>query len=66
MLRVAKTIKLWQLRVPEGRLAQLVERFVYTEDVGSSSLSSPTIFLQQRHLRMQPIGCHPLLAFLPV
>jgi hypothetical protein len=25
-----------------GRLAQLVERFVYTEDVGSSSLSSPT------------------------
>jgi hypothetical protein len=26
-----------------GRLAQLVERFVYTEDVGSSSLSSPTI-----------------------
>ena len=33
-----------------GRLAQLVERFVYTEDVGSSSLSSPTIpdrFAQQ-------------------
>ena len=28
-----------------GRLAQLVERFVYTEDAGSSSLSSPTIFL---------------------
>ncbi|CVI16491.1 hypothetical protein AGR1A_Cc30075 [Agrobacterium fabacearum CFBP 5771] len=28
----------------EGRLAQLVERLVYTEDVGSSSLSSPTIF----------------------
>ena len=26
----------------QGRLAQLVERFVYTEDVGSSSLSSPT------------------------
>ena len=26
-----------------GRLAQLVERLVYTEDVGSSSLSSPTI-----------------------
>ena len=26
----------------DGRLAQLVERFVYTEDVGSSSLSSPT------------------------
>ena len=27
---------------PGGRLAQLVERFVYTEDVGSSSLSLPT------------------------
>jgi DNA-binding protein HU-beta len=27
----------------QGRLAQLVERFVYTEDVGSSSLSSPTM-----------------------
>ena len=27
----------------KGRLAQLVERLVYTEDVGSSSLSSPTI-----------------------
>jgi hypothetical protein len=26
----------------EGRLAQLVERFVYTEDVGGSSPSSPT------------------------
>ena len=26
-----------------GRLAQLVERFVYTEDVGGSSPSSPTI-----------------------
>ncbi len=25
-----------------GSLAQLVERFVYTEDVGSSSLSRPT------------------------
>jgi hypothetical protein len=30
----------------DGRLAQLVERFVYTEDVGSSSLSSPTILSQ--------------------
>ena len=29
---------------PDGRLAQLVERLVYTEDVGSSSLSPPTIF----------------------
>src|SRR5690606_32553854 len=27
----------------KGRLAQLVERFVYTEDVGGSSPSSPTI-----------------------
>ena len=27
-----------------GSLAQLVERFVYTEDVGSSSLSRPTIY----------------------
>jgi len=26
-----------------GRLAQLVERFLYTEDVGGSSPSSPTI-----------------------
>ena len=29
---------------PLGRLAQLVERFVYTEDVGGSSPSSPTTF----------------------
>ena len=28
----------------DGSLAQLVERFVYTEDVGSSNLSRPTIF----------------------
>ncbi len=33
-----------------GRLAQLVERFVYTEDVGSSSLSSPTILHFRRSL----------------
>ena len=26
-----------------GRLAQLVERFLYTEDVGGSSPSAPTI-----------------------
>jgi hypothetical protein len=26
-----------------GRLAQLVERFFYTEDVGGSSPSAPTI-----------------------
>lgn len=30
-----------------GRLAQLVERFVYTEDVGGSSPSSPTIPFSQ-------------------
>lgn len=30
-------------QVQVGSLAQLVERFVYTEDVGSSSLSRPTI-----------------------
>ncbi len=30
-----------------GRLAQLVERLPYKEDVGSSSLSTPTIFLQK-------------------
>lgn len=35
------------LRFRDGRLAQLVERLVYTEDVGSSSLSSPTIFLRK-------------------
>ena len=31
----------------DGSLAQLVERFVYTEDVGSSSLSRPTIPLSR-------------------
>gem|GEM_PF-6085557 len=31
---------IWQTRLND-RIAQLVERFVYTEDVGSSSLSSP-------------------------
>ena len=30
---------------PEGRLAQLVERLVYTENVGGSSPSSPTTLL---------------------
>ena len=29
--------------VPVGRLAQLVERLLYTQDVGGSSPSSPTI-----------------------
>lgn len=34
-----------QLRyIQGGRLAQLVERLAYTEDVGSSSLSPPTTF----------------------
>ncbi len=48
----------------QGRLAQLVERFVYTEDVGSSSLSSPTI-PHPRHLehRMR-CNWHPLSALL--
>ncbi len=36
--RVRATIE-WRV----GRLAQLVERLAYTEDVGSSSLSSPTM-----------------------
>jgi hypothetical protein len=39
-LRVAKRDA---KRFHTGSLAQLVERFVYTEDVGSSSLSRPTI-----------------------
>ena len=30
-----------------GRLAQLVERLPYKEDVGSSSLSTPTIILKE-------------------
>jgi hypothetical protein len=29
-------------RLQEGRLAQLEERLVYTQEVGSSSLSPPT------------------------
>ena len=43
-----------------GRLAQLVERFVYTEDVGGSSPSSPTI-LSKRPLAYDP---HRQLTFL--
>jgi hypothetical protein len=31
------------LKSRDGRLAQLVEHLVYTEGVGSSSLSTPTI-----------------------
>ena len=37
-----------------GWLAQLVERFVYTEDVGSSSLSSPTIDPLHTDIKVQP------------
>lgn len=42
---LAPAAKLWQGRASSerGRLAQLVERLVYTEDVGGSSPSSPTI-----------------------
>jgi hypothetical protein len=32
----------FQAIAPDGRLAQLVERLVYTENVGGSSPSSPT------------------------
>ena len=55
--RLAKGAMIWQWRSPDpddadmhlvmGRLAQLVERFVYTEDVGGSSPSSPTIISMQ-------------------
>lgn len=37
-----------------GRLAQLVERFVYTEDVGGSSPSSPTIASKDVRIRPDP------------
>ena len=51
----------------DGRLAQLVERFVYTEDVGSSSLSPPTILLgaygasQDWQTPLREAGCPPKL-----
>ena len=32
----------WKKYMHQGRLAQLVERFIYTEDVGGSSPSSST------------------------
>ena len=32
----------------KGELAQLVERFVYTEVVGGSNPSLPTIFVKER------------------
>ena len=38
-----------------GRLAQLVERLVYTEDVGSSSLSSPTTFFSFNDKVFEPL-----------
>ena len=42
-----------------GSLAQLVERFVYTEDVGSSSLSRPTISSPYFHVYSNLISpCH--------
>jgi hypothetical protein len=48
-LRVAKRDA---KRCHTGSLAQLVERFVYTEDVGSSSLSRPTMIfpIEIKHL----------------
>jgi hypothetical protein len=56
----------------EGRLAQLVERLVYTEDVGSSSLSSPTILSpkQMHHYHCgipwpQRLSCEHCSSLLP-
>jgi hypothetical protein len=43
----------------------LVERLVYTEDVGSSSLSSPTTFLTLRGLRIFEIGESPEMGAKP-
>ncbi len=46
-----------------GRLAQLVEHLVYTERVGSSSLSAPTIFSGMYLIYMNVVDCnfgHPL------
>lgn len=48
----------------EGRLAQLVERLVYTEDVGSSSLSSPTISSQEKQRDLNDkTSCHLFSTF---
>ena len=42
-IRLTRARKPLNARLPQvGRLAQLVEHLVYTERVGSSSLSSPT------------------------
>ncbi len=64
----AKKIFFFLLRCPAalskspliGSLAQLVERFVYTEDVGSSSLSRPTIPTLQIDRDEMPFGTYPL------
>ena len=45
------------IRSADGRLAQLVERLVYTEDVGSSSLSSPTIIAEIAQL-VEQLTCN--------
>ena len=42
-----------------GRLAQLVEHLVYTEEVGSSTLSSPTIlFIGDVAQLVRAPACH--------
>ena len=49
-------------REMRGRLAQLVERFLYTEDVGGSSPSAPTIAItstESNAQRMRAIGIAP-------
>jgi hypothetical protein len=46
-------------RPRQGRLAQLVERFVYTEDVGGSSPSSPTISRNDRRSAGPWVGPTP-------
>ena len=43
---------LYKLFLYLGRLAQLVEHLVYTERVGSSSLSSPTICKMRNHKKI--------------
>jgi hypothetical protein len=49
--------------VKSGRLAQLVERLVYTEDVGSSSLSSPTILSIFVQMPFNPLKARRFLVF---
>ena len=53
----------WKLNIL-GRLAQLVERFPYKEDVGSSSLSTPTTKTTQNEWFFSCFEATPLLAFL--